>query len=174
MSTRALLQALRQAGFAAGQPQRLPRLPPATGPQIVVGLASTIGLCIDCHTPEAAPMSLDIDRTRYFAGGKAFPKELLYGAAPGFPAIIFTANITPHNPTGIATYTKQDIINVFKKGHAKDLTCLCAPTHGGPTSPYANMKDGDINDIATYLLALPPIENMAKPNECEATGMCQL
>jgi hypothetical protein len=98
--------------------------------------------------------------------------QQLYGSLTGFPPMIFGANITP-DATGIAGFTLDDIRAVFRKGTDKAGQCLCAPTHGSPSAPFAGLTDDDVDDIGRFLLAIPPIANpAAQPNECTAPGFC--
>lgn len=132
-------------------------------------LVGAAGLCNQCHSP---PGNGPPDPARYLSGGVGIRKEQLYGSLPGFPAMIFGANITP-DATGIAGFTLDDIRNVFRKGQDPTGQCLCAPTHGSPAAPFAGMTDDDVDDIGRFLLAIPPIENdAAQPVACSAPGFC--
>ncbi len=125
-------------------------------------LASAVGLCIDCHTPEVSPFFLKLDTDPSdgfggaFVGGKAFPKEVLGLIDPSYPNVIFTRNLTP-DTTGIGSYTKAQIIAAIKDGRDPDGKEVCAATHGKITAPYAALTDEDVNDIAEYLINLPAL-----------------
>ncbi len=129
-------------------------------------LASMIGLCIECHTPRTNPQDFrSLDTTKMFAGGDGFPAAALGLPSPPFPEVIFTSNITPHATTGIGDYSKADIVKVLKQGIDKEGHGLCPPMPAGPMGAYGGLTDDDANDMAAYLLALPPVENMVAP-EC--------
>ena len=127
-------------------------------------LTSMASVCIDCHTPELEPMTLMFDWDKAFGGGRGFPREFLGYFSEPYPAIIYTSNVTPH-ATGLDGYTRADIIKVMKEGLDPEGDGICAPTHSGPSSPYAGLTDGDVEDIANYLLSLPPVDN-AVPEDC--------
>src|SRR5262249_37430289 len=78
-------------------------------------LAAKAGLCIDCHPPTAAPVSLEFDKSKFFGGGRVFTQEQLGLVDPAFPLAIATRNITP-DPTGIGGWTKQQISDAIAKG----------------------------------------------------------
>jgi len=121
---------------------------------------STVGTCIDCHTAEMTPGALDFDFTKAFGGGRIWPADALGYPSPPFPPFIYTSNLTP-DETGLAGYTHADIVKVMKEGVTPDKGMgpegVCAPTHSGPSSPYAGLTDEDLSDIAHYLLSLPPV-----------------
>ena len=127
-------------------------------------LTSFISVCIDCHTPEVSPGAFELDVSKIFGGGRAFPAALFGYPVPPYPEIIFTSNLTP-DPSGLEDYEQADIIRVMKEGVDKQGDGVCAPTHSGPSSPYAGVTDEDVTDIANYILSLPPVDNMA-PMDC--------
>ena len=63
-------------------------------------------------------------------------------------------NLTGDNATGLGMWTAMDVINVLKKGKAKDGSGICPPM---PLGVYANMTDQDATDIANYIKSIPPI-----------------
>ena len=128
-------------------------------------LTSMASVCVDCHTPETVPMSFMFDFERVFGGGRGFPAALFGYPVPPYPEVIFTSNLTPH-ATGLESYQAADIIKVMKEGLDKDGNGICAPTHSGPSSPYAGLTDQDVEDIANYIVSLPAVDNMI-PTDCE-------
>jgi mono/diheme cytochrome c family protein len=101
--------------------------------------------CIECHTPAAAdPLAFGFDVARAFEGGRSFT----VGAAT-----VVSMNLTPDD-TGIKAYSAAGIVKVLKMGIDKDGKRVCSPMRS-----YAGMTDADANDIANYLLALPPKVN---------------
>ncbi len=140
--------------------------PPTSHPQYAAAmrgryLTAQVGLCIDCHTPDANPPDLSkmlIDISRPFAGGRMFFPEQLGYTSPPYPAMIFTANLT-QDATGLLGWTLDQIKTAFKQGKDRDGKSVCAATHGLTTSPYAGLTDTDVNDIATYISTIPAIAN---------------
>jgi mono/diheme cytochrome c family protein len=101
--------------------------------------------CIECHTPTPAhPTAFGFDVARAFEGGRAFT----VGAAT-----VTSMNLTPDD-TGIKAYSAAGIVKVLKMGIDKDGKRVCSPMRS-----YAGMTDADANDIANYLLGLPPKMN---------------
>jgi mono/diheme cytochrome c family protein len=122
-------------------------------------LSAMASVCVDCHTPELDPPgSFMFDFSKVFGGGRAFPAALFGYPVPPYPPVIYTTNLTPH-ATGLEGYDLDDIIRVMKDGLDKDGDGVCAPTHSGPSSPYAGLTDADVTDIANYILSLPPVDN---------------
>jgi mono/diheme cytochrome c family protein len=121
-------------------------------------LSSMAGLCIDCHTPQPDPMSFKLDFTRTYGGGRVFPKEALGLIDPSYPALIQTRNLSS-DATGLQGWTKDQIKNAIAKGKDRDGLSVCAATHGAEISPYAALEPSDLDDIAEYILNLPPVVN---------------
>lgn len=124
-------------------------------------LSSTIGLCVDCHTPEIFPNAIVLNMNKAFAGGKVFPAGLLgllNTVDTTWPAVIATRNLTS-DTTGLAGWSKEQIKAAIGEGRDRDNNQVCAATHGGVGAPYAALEDADLDDIAAYLLALDPIVN---------------
>lgn len=131
-------------------------------------LAGMAGLCIDCHTPDDPTGVLLIDRTRFFQGNRAFPAFALGLKVPPYPEIVYTANITSDPETGAGLYTIEQIRTIFRTGKDREGAVLCAPTHGGPSSPYAGLAAADVDDLAHYVLSLPPVR---APETAVCTGI---
>jgi mono/diheme cytochrome c family protein len=122
-------------------------------------LSSMAGLCVDCHTPEVGmPGTLPLDFTRTFGGGRLFPKEALGLIDPSYPALVMVRNLTS-DATGLMGWTKDQIKNAISKGKDRDGLSVCAATHGAEISPYAALEPDDLDDIAEYILNLPPVVN---------------
>lgn len=131
-------------------------------------LTSMAGLCIDCHTPEAMPFSFALDMTKAFGGGKVFAKGqlgLVDTAGNAYPNRIITRNLTP-DATGLMGWTKDQIKDAINNGKDRDGDGVCAATHGGLTSPYAALEDQDLEDIAEYLVSLPPVVHDTAAKNC--------
>jgi mono/diheme cytochrome c family protein len=139
-------------------------------------LSSMAGLCVDCHTPTLSEDfqndllgALTADQTKYYGGGRLFPKGALGLVAPGFnyPAFIVTRNLTS-DATGLKDWTRDQIKNAIAVGKDRDGKAVCAATHGGVISPYAALTDQDLTDIVEYIYNLPPVENDTAAKFCPA------
>jgi mono/diheme cytochrome c family protein len=104
-----------------------------------------IGHCSECHTPRDEMGVLD--PVRYLSGTKDGPE------GESIP------NITPHRQTGIGKWDEDDVMYFLKTGALPDgdyTGSLMAEVVDDGTR-YLN--ESDRKAIATYLLALPPVEN---------------
>jgi mono/diheme cytochrome c family protein len=106
-----------------------------------------LGGCTDCHTPGHFFGRPDMAR---FLGGSDLGIE-----APGL-GIFVAPNLTPDNDTGLATWTKDDIVTAIRTGVRPDGRML-APIM--PWRGYAALTNSDAAAIAEYLRSLPPITN---------------
>ncbi len=74
--------------------------------------------------------------------------------------VVYSANITPHPTTGIASYTDQQIANAVRLGKRGDGENLA------PVMPrFATLSDKDALDLAAYLRTLDPLENAVPARE---------
>lgn len=128
-------------------------------------LAGSMGVCLECHTPRDAMGAVIVDKA--FQGGRAFGRAEL-GLPPGFPEQIYSSNITP-DATGIAGWRVSDVVNALKLGFDEQHKPLCPPMPVGPMGGFGGLTDADAQDIAHYLLSLPPAQN-AIPGECTPPG----
>jgi mono/diheme cytochrome c family protein len=113
-------------------------------------LAAQAGVCLECHTPSNAPGSAEPrDLERAFWGGEEFQ----IGSVT-----VYSRNLTPH-ATGLAGWTKADIVKALKEGVNPDDHMLCPPMPAGPMGAFGGLTDADAGDIAAYLLTLEPAEN---------------
>lgn len=126
-------------------------------------LAANLGACIDCHTPRNADGAPDFARA--FRGGLIYDRAELGLPAGIFADAISTANLTPHDD-GLAGWTVVDVVAALKDGVDREGTSLCPPMPGG-MGAFGGMTDPDAEDIAHYLLSLPPGEGMVV-DECSA------
>jgi mono/diheme cytochrome c family protein len=108
--------------------------------------------CNDCHTPqEKGEFKMD----KYLSGGQEYK-------LPG-NVIVRPANITPHRPSGIGDWTKEQFILKFKSFREPEYK---APEvkEGGfntfmPWTFFAGMTDEDLGAIYDYLMTVKPINN---------------
>ena len=84
---------------------------------------------------------------------------------PPFPDVIYTANITPQTPNGIGGMTEQQVVDVLLNGVDRNGDGVCPPMPAGPMGEFGGLTPADAQDIAHYILALPPGDNMV-PNGC--------
>lgn len=112
----------------------------------------TSASCGECHTKQDKGEPLP---GMFLAGGMEFP----------FPdqTILRSANITPHQETGIGKWTEEDFLNRFRV--FRDSTFVPADVKPGdfktvmPWLFYSRMEDDDLRAIFAYLKTVPPVEN---------------
>jgi mono/diheme cytochrome c family protein len=105
--------------------------------------------CLNCHTPQ---LSEDVpDLSKAFAGGK---KYTLIKGAP----LHTSTNITP-DPTGLATWTVDDIVAAIQADKEKGTGRVLCSSHPGGGDYLGKMADGDARDVATYIHTLPAVKN---------------
>jgi mono/diheme cytochrome c family protein len=128
-------------------------------------LASSTGLCIDCHSVTVTPISIDFDKSKFFGGGRVFTQAQLGFIDPAFPPAVAARNITPH-ASGLGGWTKAQIKAAIKQGKDRDGNQVCAGTHGGLVAGYAALTEQDVDDIAEYIMNIPPVDNDAAASNC--------
>lgn len=112
------------------------------------------GSCADCHTPidaQGTPLpGMDL------AGGMEFH-------VPG--GKVYSANITPHEATGIGAWTEEMFIDRFKqfqdstKAINQDLVEPGTFQTEMPWRFYSKMSEEDLGAIFAYLQTLHPVEH---------------
>lgn len=122
-------------------------------------LAAEAGVCIDCHTMPSEGTAVPIDLDSIFAGGRSFD------VGPPFPALVFSANITPDDSTGIGDNTADQIRNVLLQGVHASGERLCPPMPVGPDGAFGGLTPQDALDIAWYLKTIPSIRH--RVSDCE-------
>jgi mono/diheme cytochrome c family protein len=133
----------------------------------------TVAGCGQCHTPQKiGPNGPEPDETRLFAGHPQEEKVTLPAAAPAGWAIlasrtntafygpwgvVFAANLTPDEETGLGIWDEEMFIRAMRTGkqwgQGRDIIRIM-PWHN-----YAQMTDDDLKAIFAYLKSLPPIKN---------------
>jgi hypothetical protein len=121
-------------------------------------LAGNIGLCMDCHT-EHVMEPMPLDRDKLFAGGRSFVSADMGIPAPPFPAVIYSANITPQ-PGGLEGWTAAAVAALLKQGIDDDGARLCPPMPTGPMGSFGGLTDNDAKDIGNYIVYLAPQANV--------------
>jgi mono/diheme cytochrome c family protein len=104
-------------------------------------LATALGHCMDCHTPQVNGRS---DMSRLGAGGREFE-------APG-GGVITSANLTPANDLGIAKWTDAQVKDAITHGVRPDrrLVPLMA------FEWYKNISADDLDALVAYFRRLKP------------------
>lgn len=129
-------------GSTSSRPEPLPRAEdPVSRGAYLVQLAN----CIACHSPTHNGVPVD---GRFLAGGVQM--QTPWGTFP-------TSNITPHDTTGIGTWTDEQIKRVITTGKRRNGMQVLGNLM--PWFLYRNMTDADLNDIVAYLRSLQPIHN---------------
>ncbi|MDO8595894.1 MAG: cytochrome c [Sulfuricaulis sp.] len=119
-------------------------------------LAESVVHCGECHTPRNLLGAAR--RDRYFAGTRAGPENSV------------VPNITPDKKTGIGRWRKNEIAEYLDSGMTPagdSAGDLMAEVIDHSTSL---LTQADRGAIATYLLSLPPIENVVRKEKGKSKG----
>jgi mono/diheme cytochrome c family protein len=106
-------------------------------------LAVTVAHCMQCHSPRVDNLP---DLTRIGAGGNG------YTGSDGRTAL--SANITPGNPTGIATWTDAQLKQAITKGVRPDGSKLVPVMD---FDFYEQMTPDDLDALVGFLRTLKPV-----------------
>ncbi|MDZ7692186.1 MAG: c-type cytochrome [Balneolaceae bacterium] len=113
---------------------------------------TTIAGCVECHTPkvQGAP-----DMDRFLAGGFEF-------SLPGYGTVT-SSNITPHDATGIGTWTEQRFVNRFKQYDTLSYEQVREVPKNEfntvmPWTMYAGMTEEDLKAIYAYLKTVESVQ----------------
>jgi len=114
--------------------------------------------CGSCHTDGALIGEPRMDRR--LAGshvGIAYSDPLKTTR----PGIVYPANLTPDEKTGIGSWSDEDIIRVIRSGVDRSgrqhLSVM-------PWPAYGKLSDGDVLAVVAYLRALPPVAHLVPEN----------
>jgi mono/diheme cytochrome c family protein len=112
----------------------------------------TTAACADCHTPREQGQPIP---SMQLAGGRTF--VLQNGDT------VRSANITPHEITGIGTWSKELFVDRFKYfADTSHQTIALEDTNMATLMPwiqYAGMTREDLGAMYAYLQSIKPIEN---------------
>lgn len=114
--------------------------------------------CGACHTDGAFEGAPDMDRLLAGSGtGIAYTNPLEYE----HPGVVYPANITPDEETGIGLWSDIEIANAIRAGISRHT--------GGriltmPWASYAKLTQDDIDTIVAYLRSIPAVRH-AVPRE---------
>ena len=106
-------------------------------------LAVTVSHCMQCHSPRVEGLP---DLTRMGAGGNG------YTGSDGRTAV--SANITPGNPTGIATWTDAQVKTAITTGVRPDGSKLVPVMD---FDFYQQMTPDDLDALVGFLRTLKPV-----------------
>ena len=112
-------------------------------------LVNAVMACDGCHTPRG-PNGLDM--TKRFSGGSIVWDE------PEF--LVMGSNITQDVETGIGSWTVNDIKRLLIEGVRPNGIPIA---HVMPSSFYKILTPGDLDAIARYVKAIPPVKRVVKP-----------
>jgi len=138
-----------------------------------------VSVCDDCHTPwKMGPNGPEPDMTRRLSGhpaGLQMPPPPNLGEGPwgwagsltmtafsGPWGVSYTANLTPSD-LGIKNWTDQQFVETIRTGKHWGTGRQIMPPM--PWQHYANYSDEDLLAIKTFLMTLPPIDNLVPPYE---------
>jgi len=128
---------------------------------------ANIAGCFTCHTPlfdkynDFANLPAEDMQTLALFEHNAFDASRAYGGGRPFDlgpgGVIFGANITPDEETGIGTWTPQEIKDAIRLGVSRDGRNLhpIMPAH-----LYNGMAESDLDALVAYLLSLEPVSNL--------------
>lgn len=104
--------------------------------------------CYPCHSKDFKTVKQDAPETSegYMGGGNAL--ITMNGN------IIYTANITPDEETGIGRWTEEDFANVMRNMKNKDGHNIRPPM-----IPMNTLTDAEIRGMYKYIMSLPKIKN---------------
>jgi mono/diheme cytochrome c family protein len=107
-------------------------------------LATGLGVCMDCHTPMVNGRS---DMARMGAGGNQYESPV--------GGIIMSANLTPGNPNGIASWTDDQVKTAIRDGKRPDRPLVRLMAFDW----YKNITDDDMTDLVAFLRSLKPVKS---------------
>lgn len=114
--------------------------------------------CGSCHTDGALIGEPRMDRR--LAGshvGIAYSDPLKTTR----PGVVYPANLTPDEKTGIGSWSDEDIIRVIRSGVDRSGRQHLAVM---PWPAYGKLSDGDALAVVAYLRALPPVAHLVPEN----------
>jgi mono/diheme cytochrome c family protein len=106
-------------------------------------LVSALAHCGECHTP------------RNFLGATRSGQWL--AGTPDGPDGRVVPNITPDPGTGIGKWEKEDVVELLKTGATPEQTKVKGAMREVIEGGLKYLSDGDLEAIADYLFAQPPI-----------------
>lgn len=134
----------------------------------------TVAGCNDCHTPmKMGDKGPEPDMSRMLSG---HPQSLVMPPPPRLPdgpwsmvasatntawsgpwGVSFTANLTPHDPTGLGQWTLANFRDTLRTGRHMGRGRAVLPPM--PIQMYKHFTDQDIEAVYSYLRTIPAIDN---------------
>jgi mono/diheme cytochrome c family protein len=106
-------------------------------------LATGLGHCMDCHTPQVNGRS---DMSRMGAGGNPYASPV--------GGVIMSANLTPGNPQGIAGWTDDQVKTAIREGKRPDRPLVRLMAFDW----YKTVSDEDLSALVAFLRTLKPVK----------------
>ena len=106
-------------------------------------LATSLGHCLECHTPRGPDGQLQLDKIG--AGGQEIE-------VPWTGALVVTSNLTSANPNGIAKWTDQQVKTAIARGDRPDRPLVRLMAFDW----YQTISDRDLDALVAYLRTLKP------------------
>jgi mono/diheme cytochrome c family protein len=136
-------------------------------------LVFSIG-CNDCHTPKKmGPKGPELDLERLLSGHRESPELPPPPALPEGPwgivtnmeltawsgpwGLSYSANLTPHENTGLGIWTEDMFIQALRTGRHMGVSRQIQPPM--PWEVYGKLPDEDLKAIYAYLRSIPPVHN---------------
>jgi mono/diheme cytochrome c family protein len=114
-------------------------------------LVEALAHCGDCHTPRNLLQAMN--HTQKFAGG----------AAEGWSAY----NITMDKPSGVGTWSADEMVEYLTTGHAKGRGTASGPMAEAVHLSFSRLNPADIRAMVTYLQSVPPQRSKDLPAPVE-------
>jgi mono/diheme cytochrome c family protein len=123
---------------------------PARSPEINRGayLVDALGHCGECHTPRNLLGAVDDD-------------DYLSGTTSG-PDGVIVPNITPDHETGIGTWSRKDLVFLFRTGFLPDGNDVQGGMREAIDDGLSHLSQVDLEAIAAYLESVPPINHAVR------------
>jgi len=112
-------------------------------------LATALAHCGECHTPR-----------NFFGATRS--GQLLSGTSDG-PDGQLVPNITPDPGTGIGKWEKNDVVELLKTGTTPEQSKVKGAMRETIQDGLKYLSDADLEAIADYLFAQPPIVHDVTP-----------
>lgn len=136
------------AGLLAGGPGTAAAQEAQEGadPQVEQGRAVFIAAsCEGCHTIP--------DEGAFLAGGQAIPSPF---------GTFYSPNITPHEGSGLGSWSEEDFERALREGRSPDGS----PYYPAfPYTSYTGMSDQDVSALWAYLQSVEPVEAANREHE---------
>jgi mono/diheme cytochrome c family protein len=112
-------------------------------------LVTALAHCGECHTP------------RNFLGATRSAWRL--AGTPDGPDSQLVPNITPDPGTGIGKWDKDDVVELLRTGMTPEQSRVKGAMREVIEDGLKYLNDGDLESIANYLFAQPPIVHEVRP-----------